>query len=99
MDQWFADWLDTHRDGDDDPSFYDQFAEYWGLGDSFDCAIDDECNVPQCTQIKRPTQVDEYEQANMYLASMANFNKVHYQAHSVNIILYNQSTNIFIFFM
>lgn len=55
----------------------DAFTAYWGLGESVDCSIQNECERPKCSELKRPSQSQDYEQASMVLTSMVNFNKVH----------------------
>lgn len=78
MTHWWTVWAtDNGPELDPEAAHVDEaFGAYWGLGPSFDCAIDRPCEAPQCSALKREDEASHYEQAAMLLASLANFNAV-----------------------
>lgn len=74
MSKWYTNWYMDNIKGPD--QIDEKFSSYWGLGPSFSCDIDKECNAPKCNDLNRPDQAQDYENAAMFLASMANFNQV-----------------------
>lgn len=74
MAEWYSNW--RKKNFRDDDHLDERFSSYWGLGPSFSCEIDNMCKVPRCSDLNRPEQAQDYENAAMFLASMANFNNV-----------------------
>lgn len=76
MAGWYTNW---HKNNIKDRDHLDEaFAAYWGMGPSFSCDIDNKCKSPKCSDLNRPDQARDYENAAMFFASMANFNNVRF---------------------
>ncbi|PGH10686.1 hypothetical protein AJ80_07442 [Polytolypa hystricis UAMH7299] len=72
-DYWFRRWkMDVYMEKDRHARLDETLAADFGLGQTFDCSLTNECERPLCSSLKKVGQEGDYENASMFCARLYN---------------------------